>query len=199
MWPHISYFEPVGKMGALTYRLPDDPEACIRVGPQPGDYALREAPTVIGERYPLMEVPELFSAVDDVAIAMDLDSSPVELSTDAVFQVWHFLYGRIFARPKAPTKSFLSKTIESIVGSRRQLRPFYDATELGRGISHCLWREYFSAQLQDFVHNRLQIKQRLAATRERFLQYIGRPVTETGSSAAIAKRINPLGAPPQIA
>jgi hypothetical protein len=202
MWPHTSYFEPIGKMGGLAYRLPDDPEASIRVGPQPGDYALREARTVhhdLREFLAVVEVPELCSPVGEVAMVAGAVRVPSWTGMDAVLQVCGFLYAQLVDIPKPPAKSCLSRAIEAIVGSRRRFQPFYVTTGLDTATSRWLARQYFFAQLHDLVENHLGIKKRLTGARNRVLQYIGRPVAETGSSAAIAKRINPLGAPPQIA
>ncbi|MEW6342940.1 MAG: hypothetical protein AB1704_19955 [Pseudomonadota bacterium] len=203
MWPYTSYFEPIGKMGELTWRRRDDPETGVRFGPLPGDYVLREAPTVnhddLLEFLTVLEAQDLCSPVSEVAMVADAVTVPSLTGTDAVLQIGRFLYAQVFGNLAPPAKSSLSREIEAILGIRRRFQPFYATIGLDTATSRWLARQYFFAQLHEFVENRAGIKKRLADARNRILQYIGRPVAETGSSAAIAKRINPLGAPPQIA
>lgn len=186
MWPHIENVRLVAKARAL--------EAYLWAGLQPGDCVLREAPPAGLGLHALIEIPDIRSPFDDVASAADADS-PADSPMNAALYICRLIYGRFLEKREAPTRSPLSKAIEAIVGSRRRFRPFDATADVDKVTSRWLARQYFFARLRDFVDDRLEIKKRLAATRERVLQYVGRPVAETGSSAAIAKRINPLGAP----
>jgi hypothetical protein len=93
----------------------------------------------------------------------------------------------------------VARAIEKLFGSRLRYEANYlTQTEVNLS-SRWLAREYWLERLHSLVANVRRMSQRLAVARLSLSRFLRQPITETGSSAAIAKRINPLGAPPQIA
>jgi len=185
MWPYtVGFAETIDKVSVA--------ESFHNATPPVGEYALREAPASRPALEPLMEVLDLIGSAGAMTIT-GFGSSPAATGMDAVWYVCRFLFAGLFEKP--PTKSAVTQAIEAIVGSRRPFQPFYVTTAIDTVTSRWLARQYWFDQLHDLVENRLEIKKRLAGARNLILQHFKRSVAETGSSAAIAKRMNPLGAP----
>jgi hypothetical protein len=189
MWPHTVGLAEANRKVIVT-------EVFLGVEPRAGEYALRTAPAGRLAFQALMEAPDLDSLYGEAAIADDSRADATRI--DAFSQFFGFLFARAFKKP--PTKSSYTQAIEAFVGSgRRSLPSYYITAGLDTATSRWVAREYWLDLLHGLVVNRREMKKRLAGARSLVLQYVKRPVAETGSSAAIAKRMNPLGAPPQIA
>jgi hypothetical protein len=186
MWPYTIGLAETRSKVSVT-------EVFLGAAPQAGEYALKDAPAGRLAFQSLMEVPDFGNPNGEAAVA-DIDSNPDATGIDPFLQVCGFLFAHLFEKP--PTKSSVTQAIEAFVGSRRRSQPFYYITApLDTATSRWLAREYWLDLLHGLVANRREMKKRLAGARNLVLEYVKRPVAETGSSAAIAKRMNPLGAP----
>ena len=167
-------------------------EAIFAFGPQPGDYALRDAPE--GR----VTFDECFGRVDpDYHGEFGSEIEATALSQlGNVYEFWFKLF-----RSKADNRAMspVARAIEKLFGSRlRYAADYLNETEIALS-SRWLAREYWLEQLHLLVTDARRLAQRLGAVRLSLLRRLVNPTAETGSSAALAKRLNPLGAPPQIA
>jgi hypothetical protein len=121
----------------------------------------------------------------------------VAVDRDAILQVWSLLFGRL--TDKRPSKSLFAQVAAALFGSRASLSPSYLAADPDAITSRWLARQYCFEQLRELGAARRSVAKRLATARAFLLRHIARAIVETGSAAAIAKRMTPLGAPPQIA
>ncbi|WP_211709140.1 hypothetical protein [Paraburkholderia aspalathi] len=116
-----------------------------------------------------------------------------------IFRVLHLLLRHFNSYSRQPTKSGIARAIDALAGSSRPYRPDDFPIDLGGYAAGVSAREYWLALFHDLTVSRRASAERLARARVSLVRFAGRPSAETGSAAAIAKRMNPLGAPPQIA
>ena len=179
----------------LNSQLASDAPAtgyCLRAKPLPGEYALREAPP---GRFALHEWVDPIDPDYDSELSSDDEVATLSRFAN-VYEFWSNLFR---LKVERRTKSPVVRAIEKLFGSRLRYEADYlTAAEICLS-SRWLAREYWLEQLNSLVAHARRLAQRLAAVRLSLLQRLIKPTSETGSSAAIAKRLNPLGAPPQLA
>lgn len=162
------------------------------IGPLAGDYALREAPH---GRATFDVYLRYFGPDFDAQRYYASEVTKVGIS-EYLFQIWRRLF-----EPEAedPALSPFARAAEKLYGSKlRHGASAFFGSEI-TALSEQLARDFWLAQMHALIVRARQLAERLAAARLPMLSGLGRRTAETGSSAAIAKRLNPLGAPPQIA
>jgi len=165
--------------------------------PAPGEYTKREARPARLLLYPLL------AGANDVASSLanvdpaDRQSTLLAVDAKAIWRVWTLVFGQ--PTDTRPSKSLVAQVAAALLGSRTALGADYLAADFDAVSSRELAREYRLAQLRELVASRRHLAQHFAAARAFLLRHIARATVETGSTAAIAKRMTPLGAPPQIA
>ncbi|MEM5389852.1 hypothetical protein VSR68_40980 [Paraburkholderia phymatum] len=165
--------------------------------PAPGEYAEREARPARLLLYPLLaESNEAVSSPAKVDPA-ERQNTLLAVNPDAFWRVWTLLFGQ--PTDTRPSKSLVAQVAAALFGSRTAPGADYLAADFDAVNSRELAREYRLARLRELVASRRHLAQCFAAARAFLLRHIARATVETGSTAAIAKRMTPLGAPPQIA
>lgn len=103
------------------------------------------------------------------------------------------------SRGRRVPKNKLAQAVEQLIGA--PFRPlascfFDDASMVSARI---LAEQFYLAEWRDLVESCRERAQRWARTLATLIKRFFDPAPETGSAAAIARRMNPLGAPPQYA
>jgi hypothetical protein len=95
-----------------------------------------------------------------------------------------------------PEKTRLSTEIGRALGSFCEPEAKYVALDSLLSKSLAIALDYAAEVFAEVEHSHRAVSKRLADSRLSLIRNVGRLVTETGSAAALANRMTPLGAPP---
>ncbi|RFU44526.1 hypothetical protein [Paraburkholderia sp. DHOC27] len=123
----------------------------------------------------------------------------LQLDTVSGLELWHRIFGTRAARDRRSSQTELTLAIEQVVGRSSRPEIFAYADDFLSGLSLALFRDFARDSLREVLDDCRGAVRRRAAALTKVRRRLIRPVAETGSSAAIARRMNPLGAPPQFA
>ncbi|CAE6844226.1 hypothetical protein R69658_06865 [Paraburkholderia aspalathi] len=146
---------------------------------------------------------DLAATTDDVLPMLSMGERVFleELQLDAVsaLELWHRIFGTRAARDRRASQTELTLAVEQIVGrsSRPEIVAYVD--DVLTGSSLVLVREFARDSLREAIARCGDAVRRCTAALTKVRRRLISPVAETGSSAAIARRMNPHGAPPQFA
>ncbi|MCP3713197.1 hypothetical protein M3I54_41130 [Paraburkholderia sp. CNPSo 3274] len=111
------------------------------------------------------------------------------------------ILGQYFGRPtRTLVQSQTSRAVERLWGGKLRRRTSYVVVDSGWTSSVRLARDFFLAAWRELsdIHRDLASKRALVRALHIRVKSSNAPTAETGSAAAIAKRMNPLGAPPYL-
>jgi hypothetical protein len=184
---------------ALPGDVPDTSLAGrLDASPQPGDFALRCAPERVDYCPANFDsLPDFGRTNADGFVHSDAWTSIIYLS-NANF--WVSLLNAARAARARPRKTGLARAIGAVFKTPFVRRSgFHWELSANQTVVHLSVREYYRELLRELVSSRRLIAECFARARSSLIRPKARPVTETGSAAAIARRMTPLGAPPQFA
>jgi len=167
--------------------------------------------TLVRQTITLDEQLEIFDSCDHNLAATTDDVLPMlsvgervfieELQLEAVsaLELWHRIFGTRAARVRRANRTELTLAVEQMVGrlNRLQIFAYFDDVLIGSSLE--LVKEFARDSLREAIVRCGDAVKRCAAALTKVRRRLISPIAETGSSAAIAKRIHALGAPPQIA
>ncbi|MCR4469787.1 MULTISPECIES: hypothetical protein [unclassified Burkholderia] len=165
----------------------------------------------VAERFTVDELGANFEFCDPDPTATTDDGLPElslgervlleELSLDSIsaLELWHRILGTPAALTRRANRTDLMLAVEQFAGRLfRQQVTFYP-NDVVITSSLVLVKEFARDTLREMLDRCRDIAKQCAAARASLRRRIINPAPETGSAAAIAKRLNPLGAPPQFA
>ncbi|HHV7522383.1 TPA: hypothetical protein ACUNF5_003893 [Burkholderia orbicola] len=130
-----------------------------------------------------------------------------ESGLDAVssWELWHRIFGTHASRTRRASRTELTLAVDALVGSSDRPQPSSCLADASNGASllldqaHALVTEYVRSLVRESMGRRRSFVKQHTAALKRLCRILILPIAETGSAAAIAKRMNPLGAPPRFA
>ncbi|WP_146075235.1 hypothetical protein [Burkholderia anthinoferrum] len=115
----------------------------------------------------------------------------------------HYVLQRVMsataARERRLPKSKISDAVEQLAGGRFRLVAMCFVVDVPQRSVNWRSPQEFMETLRELVDSRRESLKRRAQSLVSLVRRLLDPAPESGSAAAIAKRINPLGAPPQFA
>ncbi|RQU68111.1 hypothetical protein DF141_28335 [Burkholderia cenocepacia] len=114
------------------------------------------------------------------------------------YYVWQRVMSATTARERRLPKSKISGAVEQLAGGRFRLAAMCFVVDAPQRSVKWLSPQEFMETLRELVNRRRESLKRRAQSLVSLVRRLVDPAPESGSAAAIAKRMNPLGAPPQF-
>ncbi|WP_155626124.1 hypothetical protein [Burkholderia vietnamiensis] len=151
------------------------------------------------------QVETLPSATSTLSMGERVFLEESDLDAVSSWELWHRIFGTHASRTRRASRTELTLAVDAFVGRSDRPQPSSCLADASIGVSlllgqaHALVTEYVRSLVRESMDRRRSFVKQHSAALKRLCRILIRPIAETGSAAAIAKRMNPLGAPPRFA